>query len=62
MKKMNLSVTKCTNKKCGYKIIAEVKMDKCPLCRAKMFKDKAQTAEGLLDEQVIVLKNNRRKK
>lgn len=61
MKIMNLSITKCTNNKCGVKVIGEHSVRKCPVCNSKMLKDKAQRAEGWIDQDCVILKDNRRK-
>ena len=63
MKHINLSMTRCTNPKCKFRIISETKMDKCPICKSKTIKDKQYTAQGLLDtdDDCVILKEKGRK-
>jgi len=46
MRKIAFAVTKCTNDKCGFRIISEVPKSECPICKHKMVKDKNYFAQG----------------
>lgn len=63
MKKINLSITRCTNPKCKRGIIAETIMKKCPICNSELVKDKQYTVQGLagIEDGCIVLKDKGRK-
>ena len=50
MKKINFSVTKCTNKKCGFNIVSDPTKRICPLCGNKMVKDKNYKVYGFDDK------------
>lgn len=46
MKKINLSITKCINTKCDFRIISEQTMKECPICHGKLVKEKDFRVEG----------------
>jgi len=50
MKKINLSMGRCSNPTCKRGIVSESAMSKCPICNSKLVKDKQYTAQGLFDE------------
>lgn len=62
MKRINLSITKCTNPKCGFQVISETIRKRCPICKSKMVKDKESHAQGLMDidDPCIILKQKRK--
>lgn len=51
MKKINFVVTKCTNPKCGFSIIADPVKKDCPICGKKMVKDNRFKVQGFDDEK-----------
>lgn len=68
MKRVNLSMTRCTKCKFNIKIISEKIIKQCPICKSKVVKDKDFNAQGILDHEngCIILKgkindNNRYK-
>ena len=63
MKRVNLSMTKCINPKCGFRVVSETIINKCPVCKSKTIKDKQFHAQGLLDEEnpCVILKEKGRK-
>jgi len=64
MKRINLSITKCINTKCNFRVISETTMQKCPICKSKVVKDTQFNAQGILDNDedgCIILKEKGRK-
>jgi len=64
MKKIDLSISRCSNKKCGFSIITEEKIELCPVCHKKMKKETLFRVQGLLnedtDEAFITLKKRKK--
>lgn len=64
MKKINLSITRCINPKCDFRIVSTKTMHTCPICKSKTIKDKQHTAQGIMDSDndCVILKRKKGKK
>lgn len=64
MRRINLSMTRCINPKCTFRIISETIMKKCPICKSNTIKDRQFHAQGIFDSDddgYIVLKEKGKK-
>jgi hypothetical protein len=65
MKRVNLSITKCTNPKCKEMIISELVGKVCPICKSKLLREggyKVQFVEEAGDCQSFITLKKKNKK